>query len=374
MRQRSSDTDDEPPMQPAVAPLAPLSPAKRVPWRKVLWARQPYDDTHTAESFLEELVVNATVPQRDYATVVWSALVVDQQVATVTAVGGASHALYTGRVMPRQLLLADALLMLLGSLLWLASSAWAGAKAASAAGAAAAGAATAAELAALSPDASPPKHRHQHRRRHRRHVQQQQRDATPPSWRASALDGVGSMAALALATALLSPLLGTLTENVSSDTTIACACLLLLAHLYLHDYHFTAALTAQLSASLALGCAVCGSVLVASRLGSPAAVYAQLLLSLELYIVGPYCRRQVAAASHAAHAALTAGMIGAAAALLARQSALATSAYCCALLFITFICPMWLVRIHKFKAAINGPWDEAVPRLSAAVSRQLSQR
>ena len=80
----------------------------------------------------------------------------------------------------------------------------------------------------------------------------------------------------------------------------------------------------------------------------------QLLLSLELYILGPYCRRQVAAASHAAHAALTAGMIGAAAALLARQSALATSAYCCALLFITFICPMWLVRIHKFKAAING--------------------
>jgi hypothetical protein len=79
-----------------------------------------------------------------------------------------------------------------------------------------------------------------------------------------------------VATALLSPLLGTLTETVSSDSIIACACLLQLAHLFLHDYHFSAALTAHLSGSLALGAAVCGSVLIASRLGSPAAVYAQV--------------------------------------------------------------------------------------------------
>ena len=41
-------------------------------------------------------------------------------------------------------------------------------------------------------------------------------------------DGASSLAALAAATGLLSPLLGTLTENVSSDSIIACACLLLL--------------------------------------------------------------------------------------------------------------------------------------------------
>lgn len=99
----------------------------------------------------------------------------------------------------------------------------------------------------------------------------------------------------------------------------------------------------------------------------------QLLLSLELYILGPYCRRQVAAASPAGHAALTAGMAGAAGGLLARQSALLTSAFCCSLAFITLICPMWLVRIHKYKAAINGPWDEAVPRLSRRVRAQLAR-
>lgn len=31
------------------------------------------------------------------------------------------------------------------------------------------------------------------------------------------------------------------------------------------------------------------------------------------------------------------------------------------------------VRIHKFKAAINGPWDEAVPRLSRRVRAQLAR-
>lgn len=100
----------------------------------------------------------------------------------------------------------------------------------------------------------------------------------------------------------------------------------------------------------------------------------QLLLSLELYILGPYLRRQVAAASPAAHAALTAALAAAAAALLARQSALLTWALGGALAFVTLVCPWWLVRIHKFKAAINGPWDEAVPRLSRAVRAQLARR
>jgi len=28
---------------------------------------------------------------------------------------------------------------------------------------------------------------------------------------------------------------------------------------------------------------------------------------------------------------------------------------------------MWLVRVHKFKAQMNGPWDEAVPKMSLAL-------
>lgn len=79
--------DAPPPPPPAGSP----PPA----WRKVLYARQPHGDAYTGPSFLEALVVNATVPARDYRTVVWSALVVDQQLASVAAVGSASFHLYS---------------------------------------------------------------------------------------------------------------------------------------------------------------------------------------------------------------------------------------------------------------------------------------
>ena len=88
------------------------------------------------------------------------------------------------------------------------------------------------------------------------------------------------------------------------------------------------------------------------------------MLSLELHIMGPYVRHKVAAASPAAHVAVTAGLALAAVWMLASQSRLLTGVFVGACLFITFACPAWLVRIHKFKAQINGPWDEAVPRLS----------
>lgn len=58
----------------------------------------------------------------------------------------------------------------------------------------------------------------------------------------------------------------------------------------------------------------------------------------------------------------------AALALVSQTSVLLTSVLLCALAFITLLCPMWMVRIHKFKAQINGPWDEAVPRLSTQLS------
>lgn len=84
---------------PAVEHLLP-SPAQPQPgpqrrWRKVLYERQPGGDAYTGEGFLEELVVNATVPHRDYATVAWSTLVVDQELSTVAAVGSASFHLYS---------------------------------------------------------------------------------------------------------------------------------------------------------------------------------------------------------------------------------------------------------------------------------------
>ena len=78
----------------------PASQGQQQRWRKVLYERQPGGDAYTGEGFLEELVVNATVPHRRYATVAWSTLVVDQELCTVAALGSASYHLYTVRRRP----------------------------------------------------------------------------------------------------------------------------------------------------------------------------------------------------------------------------------------------------------------------------------
>ena len=73
----------------------PPLPPPTARWRKVLHARQPFADSHTGESFLQDLVVNAGVVQRRrYPAVVWAALALDQQLCTVAAVGSATYHLY----------------------------------------------------------------------------------------------------------------------------------------------------------------------------------------------------------------------------------------------------------------------------------------
>ena len=61
-------------------------------------------------------------------------------------------------------------------------------------------------------------------------------------------------------------------------------------------------------------------------------------------------------------------MASVAVALLAVLSMPAAAAFMAAVLFVSFICPLWLICIQKYKQKINGPWDEAVPKWSALVS------
>ena len=88
-----------------------------------------------------------------------------------------------------------------------------------------------------------------------------------------------------------------------------------------------------------------------------------MLVSLQLYLLSPYVRRYLRQAAPAAYGILTLVMPLVAMALLAPLSVVLMFAFLAAFLFVSLLCPFWLVRIHKFKAKINGPWDEAVPEL-----------
>lgn len=98
----------------------------------------------------------------------------------------------------------------------------------------------------------------------------------------------------------------------------------------------------------------------------------QVLFSLEVYLLWPYARRYIHRASTLAHACLTLLMSLAAAALLWPLSPVLAALLVITLALVIVVCPWWLVSSHKFKAKINGPWDEAVPHIPHELQRGAS--
>lgn len=94
-----------------------------------------------------------------------------------------------------------------------------------------------------------------------------------------------------------------------------------------------------------------------------------MLFSLELYLLSPYARRYVKNKSRIADQALTLLMHVTAFVVLSPIAAVVGYVYTAVVMFITFLCPMWLVKVHKYKAKINGAWDEAVPSTTLKLAR-----
>jgi phosphatidylinositol glycan class C protein len=159
--------------------------------------------------------------------------------------------------------------------------------------------------------------------------------------------------------------------------------------LYLFDYRIaTTTTTTTGGGGLGGGAALCSALLISSRLQSNLAVFSLVFLAIELFILGPFCWRAIGRASQVLHSILTVSCTAGTAYILRmmhstdddcdnddndtkqQQAVLASVSFIAASVFVGLLCPMWLVKIHKFKAQINGPWDEAVPRLSWLVVRK----
>ncbi|GIL87799.1 hypothetical protein Vretimale_13113 [Volvox reticuliferus] len=169
----------------------------------------------------------------------------------------------------------------------------------------------------------------------------------------------------------LTPLLRSLAATTSTDSIVALAVGGGILHLALCDYGYitNSGVNDRLTGALSLGCAVMAAVLLASRMRSEIEVFAQVLLSLELFLLSPYVRRHVHRHSVTAHLGLTVVMVAVAATLLFSMSPVAAAAYGVAVVAVTFMVPAALVRAHKFKAHISGPWDEAAPHIPRELVR-----
>lgn len=151
---------------------------------------------------------------------------------------------------------------------------------------------------------------------------------------------------------LLSPILKTLTETVSTDTIYAMTILMFLIHLIFSEYGSS---QISLSDSLSITSSIFGSLMLASRLASPLHAFSLLTVSVQCFVLLPYLLSQL----HnkiAISSILTISTIY----LLLSISQTFSYVFITAVIFIHFICPLWYIRCQKYKDNIYGPWDEAV--------------
>lgn len=151
---------------------------------------------------------------------------------------------------------------------------------------------------------------------------------------------------------ILSPILKTLTETISTDTIYAMTILMFLTHLIFSKYGSS---QISLSDSLSITSSIFGSLMLASRLTSPLHAFSLLTVSVQCFVLLPYLLSQITNKIFIS-ILLTIGTIY----LLLFISQTFSYVFIVAIIFLHFICPLWYIRCQKYKDNIYGPWDEAV--------------
>lgn len=101
--------------------------------------------------------------------------------------------------------------------------------------------------------------------------------------------------------------------------------------------------------------------------------FAQILYSLMAFVILPFTCQHIKAHSenYSTATVVVAALVteGVAMACWWRAAVMYGGMH----LLLVFLCPWWLVHIEKFKTKINGPWDEAIPRLTTLVREHSLQ-
>ncbi|KAK2863925.1 hypothetical protein Q7C36_003079 [Tachysurus vachellii] len=287
---------------------AGVTPA--VPWHKVLYERQAFPDNYVASCFHEELRRNIRVHQYSYWAVVREAGLVSQQLSCVALFLTLWSYMEQGNVGPSTLLCTGLGCAVLGYTLYEALGGGIG------------------------------------------------RERT----RCADLQSAAVFMAFTFG---FSPVLKTLTESVSTDMVYAMSAGMLMAHLVSFPYT-----QPSLPGSLSLNAALFASVCLASRLPGTLHTFAMLSCALLIFALWPYLLQRL---RHAAEWTFpwAAGMV-----CVCEVVGVGTLWPAGALLLflaivvLTFLCPLLLVRLQRHKDNIHGPWDEA--EIREDLSRFLS--
>lgn len=151
---------------------------------------------------------------------------------------------------------------------------------------------------------------------------------------------------------ILSPILKTLTETVSTDTIYAMTIFMFLIHLIFSKY---GSLQISLSESLSITSSLFGSLMLASRLASPLHAFCLLTVSVQCFVLLPFLLCKVDN-----KIIISAILTGSTVYFLSQLSQILLYVFIFAAGFLHFVSPFWYLQCQKYKDNIYGPWDEAV--------------
>ncbi|CAM8891309.1 unnamed protein product [Rhodiola kirilowii] len=279
-------------------------------WRKVAYGgMQPgYDDNYTDETFLEDMVTNTSVVKRDLLKVMLDSVSISQYISIVALVILVWMYTLKSTLDENSLLILDVGLLGLGFLVLL---------------------------------------------------------VTEEIFSRKLFHYMLKVAFFASGLYLLSPVYQTLTRSISSDSIWAVTASLLILHLFLHDYSGSTIRAPgshknpTLMSCISVNSSVIASVFIASRLPSRLHVFAILLFSLQVFLFAPLVTFCVKKYSSQLHIWFSFILMAVTLALVYAFHRLFFVLLLSLFVFVTVVCPYWLIRIQEYKFEINGPWDEA---------------
>nr|GMD76877.1 putative phosphatidylinositol N-acetylglucosaminyltransferase subunit C [Ipomoea batatas] len=280
-------------------------------WRKVAFGgMQPgFDDNHTDESFLEDMIMNANVVKRDLLKVILDSVSISQYICTVCLVVLVWTYTLKSSLNENSLLVLNVSLLGLGFFTLLLT----------------------ADMLSFN----------------------------------LLLSYVLKISFFIIGLYMLSPIYHTLTRSISSDSIWALTVSLLIIHLFLHNYSGSTVKAPgtlenpTLTSNISLNASIVASLLIASRLPSRLHVFAVVLFSLQVFLFAPLITYCVKKYSFRLHLCFSFGLMVLTLVLIYQLHTLLFLLLLAVLIFVDLVCPYWLIQLQEYKFEINGPWDEA---------------
>ena len=271
-------------------------------WRRVLYDDQGFPDNYVDESFLSELKINDSVKLYDYWELVFSSVVLTQQLCVICIFILSWWYMGDNTFTPGSILLVGLVTCVFGYFLYLNINQFC-------------------------------------------------------FTRAKVLNDFKTAVLLLGFTAFFSPVLETLTHTISTDTIYTMATLMLLGHFVYHDYDVDAVFASR---SVSLTMSVFAAVCLASRLDAVFPTFVTVILAFLLFGLWPPLRRSLWKQKPYILHGIAIFMYIVVFLGFSMINIVSSIVFLLVITSIVFLMPALLLSMQCKKRNISGPWDEAV--------------